>query len=90
MFTPTHIITITNDDLDKMTKSHNPIYTYFSIAGEGVGIILISSEIDELTALSDRIIVLNSGRIGDVIDQEHFDGKVIRMSMHKKSVTRGL
>lgn len=57
------------------------------IAGEGVGIILISSEIDELTALSDRIIVLNSGRIGEVIEQEHFDGRAIRLSMHKKIVS---
>jgi ABC-type sugar transport system ATPase subunit len=53
------------------------------IAGEGVAIILLSSEIDELIALSDRIVVLNNGNIGEIIDRERFDGKDIRLSMHK-------
>jgi len=53
------------------------------IAGEGVSIILISSEIEELMALSDRIIVLNEGRVGEIINQEKFDGHDIRLSMHK-------
>jgi ABC-type sugar transport system ATPase subunit len=70
-------------DVGSKAEIHKILNT---IAGEGVGIILISSEIDELTALSDRIIVLNGGRIGEVIDQEHFDGRVIRLSMHKKTV----
>ena len=51
------------------------------IAGSGVSIILISSEIDEIVALSDRIIVFNDGRIVDTVDRDRFDGHQIRMSM---------
>ena len=53
------------------------------LAAEGLGIILISSEIEELMALSDRIIVLNEGRVGEIMNQENFDGHEIRLSMHK-------
>ncbi len=55
------------------------------IASRDVAIIMISSEIDEVIALSDRIIVFNSGRIERVLDKEHFDGHEIRVSMQKKA-----
>jgi ABC-type sugar transport system ATPase subunit len=55
------------------------------IAGDGVAIIMISSEIDELMALSDRIIVFNNGRVGEIIDRKNFDGSDIRLSMHKRA-----
>jgi ribose transport system ATP-binding protein len=39
------------------------------LAGEGVAVILISSDLPELTRLSDRIIVLRKGRIIKEFDQ---------------------
>ena len=55
------------------------------IAGKGVAIILISSEIDEVIALSDRIIIFNSGRIEQVLEKEQFNGHEIRVAMQKKA-----
>jgi simple sugar transport system ATP-binding protein len=35
---------------------------------EGTGVLLVSSELDEILALSDRIAVMYKGRIMDIID----------------------
>ena len=43
---------------------------------------------DELMALSDRILVMNSGRVGEIIAREKFDGQGIRLSMHEKAVSQ--
>jgi ABC-type sugar transport system ATPase subunit len=40
----------------------------------GMAVVLISSELPELTALSDRIIVLRSGRVSAEIERPDFDG----------------
>jgi ABC-type sugar transport system ATPase subunit len=53
------------------------------IAEKGVGIILISSEIDEVIALSDRIIILNDGRIEETVERQNFSGQKIRVTMQK-------
>ena len=42
-------------------------------AGQGMGILLISSEIEELIGLSDRIIVMRGGTIVDELARHEFD-----------------
>lgn len=43
------------------------------LADEGAGILLISSELEELMGLSDRIVVMNRGTISDRIERSAFD-----------------
>ncbi len=50
-----------------------------SIAQEGIGIIIVSSELPELLALSDRIIVMHEGRItGEMSRKEATEEKFMR------------
>jgi len=42
------------------------------LADDGVGILVSSSENDELMALTDRIVVLFRGRVVGVLDREHY------------------
>jgi ribose transport system ATP-binding protein len=50
------------------------IYTLINeLADRGLGVILISSEIDEMIGLSDRMIVLAEGEITGRLEREEFD-----------------
>ena len=40
------------------------------LAGQGVGIIMISSELPEVLGMSDRILVMHEGRITGVLERE--------------------
>jgi ribose transport system ATP-binding protein len=46
-------------------------------ADEGLGVILISSELDEVIGLSDRIVVLAEGKITAEFEREDFDKQEI-------------
>ena len=48
---------------------------------EGLAILLISEDLDELLALSDRIAVMNSGRITGMVDAEEADIAEIGLMM---------
>lgn len=45
------------------------------LADEGIGVILISSEMDEMIGLSDRMIILSEGTITGELDKWEFDKK---------------
>lgn len=47
----------------------------------GCGILLISSELEELMSLADRILVMYKGRIQNEFKREHFDEKQIGLAM---------
>ena len=50
-----------------------------SIAKEGIGIIIVSSELPELLALSDRVLVMHEGRItGQMMREEATEEKFMR------------
>jgi ABC-type sugar transport system ATPase subunit len=48
-----------------------------SLADQGVAIIIISSELEELLGLSDRILVMNEGRIVSEFSRENANRKTI-------------
>ena len=49
------------------------IYTLMNdLTKEGISIIMISSEMEEVIGMSDRIIVLHEGRISGTLDRENF------------------
>jgi general nucleoside transport system ATP-binding protein len=50
-------------------------------AGRGVGILLISEDLDEILALADRIAVLYNGRIMGVLDRDTADVEQLGMMM---------
>ncbi len=47
------------------------------LAKEGIGVILISSELPEILALSDRILVISKGRITKELKREEADQETI-------------
>ena len=48
------------------------------LAGEGIAILLISSELPEILTLSDRIVVMKEGRItGHFIKSEETEDKIM-------------
>jgi ABC-type sugar transport system ATPase subunit len=50
-----------------------------SLAAEGVAILLISSELTEVLALSDRILVMRAGRIAAALDRTDADERTVML-----------
>jgi len=47
------------------------------LADQGAGILVISSELEELLGICDRILVMNRGEIRDALPRDEFDGERI-------------
>jgi ABC-type sugar transport system ATPase subunit len=74
--------------LDEPTKgidvgSKNEIYGLINdMAAKGVAIIMISSELPELIAMSDRVMVMADGRVvGELSGEEATDAKIMEMAV---------
>jgi ABC-type uncharacterized transport system permease subunit/ABC-type multidrug transport system ATPase subunit len=57
--------------------------------GRGKAILLISSDLEEIMALSDRIAVMSRGRIAGVVAPEHGNGETMGMLMAGLPVAEG-
>ena len=59
------------------------IYTCMNqLAAQGIGIVMISSEMPELMGMSDRIIIMRQGKIAGQITKEEFtENNMIRLAM---------
>ena len=54
------------------------IYTLIrKLAGEGVSVIAISSEMEEVLGISDRIAVMHEGRITGVLERTQFSEEAV-------------
>lgn len=54
-------------------------------AARGAGILVISSELEELIGICDRILVMNRGEIGDEIVRADFDReRLLRAALHRR------
>ncbi len=47
------------------------------LADAGVGVVMISSDMEEVIGVSDRIIVLREGRVAGSLDREHFSEQAV-------------
>jgi rhamnose transport system ATP-binding protein len=47
------------------------------LAAEGIGIILISSDLPEVLAMSDRVLVMREGRQMAILDREEADQEAV-------------
>jgi ribose transport system ATP-binding protein len=65
------------------------IYTLINeLAQKGAGILVISSEIEELIGICDRILVMSRGEIRDEIRRNEFDReRVLRAALHERRGT---
>ncbi|HHV09888.1 MAG TPA: sugar ABC transporter ATP-binding protein [Clostridiales bacterium] len=52
------------------------------LSAQGLSVIVISSELDELLTMSDRILVINSGTLTEEFKPNEFDENKIMISMH--------
>lgn len=60
------------------------------LADRGAGILVISSEMEELMGLCDRILVMNSGEIVDELPRSQFDReRILRAALGTASTTEG-
>ncbi|MGH9844176.1 MAG: sugar ABC transporter ATP-binding protein [Blastocatellia bacterium] len=61
------------------------------LAGGGIGVILVSSELPELLALSDRIIVLGEGRLTGTLDRsEATEERIIELATFTDEAARAV
>ncbi len=51
------------------------------LAGEGMAILMISSELPEVLGMSDRVLVMNSGRIAAEFDKAHATAEAVGTAM---------
>jgi len=51
-----------------------------TLAGQGIGILLISSELPEIVAISDRVVVMHEGTMTALLDHEEIDEDTIMQS----------
>lgn len=56
-----------------------------NLTKEGKSIIMISSEMPELIGMSDRIVVMNEGRLGGILEKEEFSQERILQIASEKS-----
>jgi len=75
--------------LDEPTRgidigAKHEIYRLFhELAARGAGVLMISSEVEELIGMCDRIIVMRRGRIHDTIMPREFDReRILRSALH--------
>lgn len=55
------------------------------LSEQGLSVLVVSSELDELISLCDKIHVMNAGRISRTFNRLEFDENEIMLSMHKKA-----
>jgi ribose transport system ATP-binding protein len=67
-------------DIGSKAEIHRILH---EIAATGVGIVMVSSELDEVIAMSDQIVVLAEGKVSKVLRKREFDYHTISMAMHK-------
>ncbi|GAK72965.1 putative ABC transporter ATP-binding protein [Agrobacterium rubi TR3 = NBRC 13261] len=51
------------------------------LAREGIAIVMISSELPEVLGMSDRVLVMNSGKVAAIIDREHATAETVGAAM---------
>jgi rhamnose transport system ATP-binding protein len=69
--------------LDEPTKgidigSKSAVHEFIGeLVGQGLSVIMVSSELPELMGMSDRIVVMHKGRIVRILDRSEFDAETI-------------
>jgi ABC-type sugar transport system ATPase subunit len=64
--------------------------TIRALARSGVGIILISSDVEELAILADRVLVMREGRItGELTGRDITEARIIELSYHSPETDEG-
>ena len=53
------------------------------LASQGLSVLVISSELDEVMKMADRILVMNAGRITKEYLRDSFDEEEIMVAMHQ-------
>jgi ABC-type sugar transport system ATPase subunit len=74
-------------DIGAREEIHNTIR---NLARTGVGVIVISSDVEELAVLADRVVVMREGRVvGELIGDEITEARIIEMSYLDPGDPRG-
>jgi rhamnose transport system ATP-binding protein len=50
------------------------------LAGEGVAVLMVSSELPEVLGMADRVLVMHEGRIADEISRERADEESVMLA----------
>jgi ribose transport system ATP-binding protein/L-arabinose transport system ATP-binding protein len=61
-----------------------------ALARSGVGIVLISSDVEELAILADRVLVMREGRLtGELTGRDITEARIIELSYHTADSGQG-
>ncbi len=61
-----------------------------ALARSGVGILLISSDVEELAILADRVLVMREGRLsGELTGRDITEARIIELSYHSAETSQG-
>ena len=61
-----------------------------NLAREGVGVIVISSDVEELAILAERVVVMREGEVvGELVGDEITEARIIEMSYQDKGEAAG-
>jgi ribose transport system ATP-binding protein len=68
--------------------SKSEIYTLMrGLADSGVAVLMISSDMEEVIGVSDRIVVMREGRIGGFLDRPEFsEENVMRLAVGRRDL----
>ncbi|MCD4784318.1 MAG: sugar ABC transporter ATP-binding protein [Candidatus Eremiobacteraeota bacterium] len=78
LFIPSHIIIFDDPTRGIDIGAKFEIYKLMNkLVGEGIGVILISSDLPEAMGMCDRIVVMRGGRITKVLQKEEFSQETI-------------
>ena len=78
LFIPSHIIVFDDPTRGIDIGAKYEIYKLMNrLVAEGIGVILVSSDLPEAMGMSDRIAVMREGRITKILDKEEFSQETI-------------
>ncbi len=61
-----------------------------NLAEEGVGVIVISSDVEELAILAERVVVMREGEVvGELVGDEITEARIIEMRYQNKGEAAG-
>jgi ABC-type sugar transport system ATPase subunit len=68
---------------------HSIYKILLQLAEQGLAIIFVSSELEEVLGLSDRILVMNSGTIAGIIERKHAtEHAIMTLATHQEDAPR--
>ena len=54
-----------------------------NLAGQGVGLLMISSDLEEVLGMSDRVVVMHEGKVSGELPAASSETEIMRLATHQ-------